>query len=100
MAGIPALCGRKIASSLSICINGLPIRCDSFRKYKSCQVQILPFSEEAFERYEQLRMQKLNIRKMDLRIAAITLQFGGVLATGNTRDFCRVPGLRIEDWSV
>src|SRR5258708_5447366 len=38
------------------------------------RVQILGYSESAFERYEQLRSQKLNIGKMDLRIAAIALE--------------------------
>jgi tRNA(fMet)-specific endonuclease VapC len=48
------------------------------------RVQILEFPEEAIERYEGLRAQKLNIGKMDLRIAAIALQFKCVLATRNT----------------
>jgi tRNA(fMet)-specific endonuclease VapC len=64
------------------------------------QVQILAFPEVAIERYEELQTQKLNIGKMDLRIAAIVLQFGGTLVTRNTRDFCRVSGLNFEDWSV
>ncbi len=41
----------------------------------------------------------LNVRKMDLRIAAVVLEYGGVLVTRNVRDFQRVPGLPIEDWS-
>jgi len=64
------------------------------------RVQILPFPEEAIERYEELRSQKLNIGKMDLRIAAIAMQFGHTVVSRNTRDFCRVPGLSIEDWTL
>ena len=64
------------------------------------QLQIISFSEPAIIRYEQLKSQKLNIRKMDLRIAAIVLDKGGVLVTHNTRDFQRVPNLVIEDWSI
>ena len=35
----------------------------------------------------------------DLQIAAICLAHDLTLITGNVREFSRVPGLRIEDWS-
>jgi tRNA(fMet)-specific endonuclease VapC len=63
-------------------------------------LQILSFSEAAVQRYEQLKAQKLNIRKMDLRIAAITLENGGILVTRNVQDFGRVPRLTHEDWTA
>jgi tRNA(fMet)-specific endonuclease VapC len=62
--------------------------------------QILPYTVQAIARYEQLTTMKLNVAKMDLRIAAITLENGGILVTRNLRDFRRVPGLLVEDWSV
>ncbi len=37
---------------------------------------------------------------MDLRIAAITLEHGGVLVTRNVRDFQDIPGLAIENWAL
>jgi tRNA(fMet)-specific endonuclease VapC len=61
---------------------------------------ILPFPESAIAQYDQLAAMRLNVRKMDLRIAAITQEYGGVLVTRNLRDFQRVPGLTVEDWSV
>jgi tRNA(fMet)-specific endonuclease VapC len=61
---------------------------------------LLPFPVPAIIRFESLLGLKLNIGKMDLRIAAITLEIGGTVVTRNLRDFQRVPGLTIEDWSV
>jgi len=60
---------------------------------------ILSFTEPAISRYDGLRALKLNIRKMDLRIAAIALEHGAVLVTRNRGDFERIPGLTIEDWT-
>jgi tRNA(fMet)-specific endonuclease VapC len=63
------------------------------------QVKIYSFSEAAIDRYEDLRKQKLNIGKMDLRIAAIVLEASATLVTRNTSDFSRVPGLPLENWA-
>ena len=64
------------------------------------RLQVLSFSLPAITRYEELQAQKLNVGKMDLRIAAIALEYGAILITRNRRDFERVPGLAIEDWTV
>lgn len=61
---------------------------------------ILPFPVPAILRYENLSALKLNIGKMDLRIAAITLDNNGVLVTRNLRDFQRIPNLIVENWAV
>lgn len=63
------------------------------------RLRIVTFSERAIGIYDTLRSLKLNIGPMDLRIAAIALEQNACLVTRNTRDFERVPGLRLEDWT-
>jgi tRNA(fMet)-specific endonuclease VapC len=60
----------------------------------------LSFTESAIDRYHTLDAMKLNIGRMDLRIAAIVLENNGTLITRNFRDFSRVPNLAIENWAV
>lgn len=36
----------------------------------------------------------------DLLIASIVLADKGILVTHNTREFCRIPELQIEDWTI
>jgi tRNA(fMet)-specific endonuclease VapC len=37
---------------------------------------------------------------MDLLIAAHALALGRTVVTNNTREFCRVAGLKAENWAV
>ena len=60
--------------------------------------RILPFDEAAALQFEGLRNQ-IRIGTMDLKIAAITLARGATLVSRNLRDFRRVPGLLVEDWT-
>jgi tRNA(fMet)-specific endonuclease VapC len=62
-------------------------------------LEVLDFTESAIERYVQLQSRKLNIGKMDLRIASIVLENAATLVTRNRRDFNRIPNLVFEDWS-
>ena len=62
-------------------------------------INIVTFSEITIARYNQLLAMKLNVGKMDLRIAAIALEAGATVVTRNLRDFERVPGLACENWA-
>ena len=62
--------------------------------------RILNFTESAIRRFQKLKAQKLGVKHMDLRIAAISREHAGTLITRNARDFQPVPGLAIEDWSI
>ncbi len=64
------------------------------------QFTVLVYPETAMLRFDQLLGLKLNVGKMDLRIAAIALEHSAIVATRNVRDFQRVPGLVVEDWTV
>jgi tRNA(fMet)-specific endonuclease VapC len=61
-------------------------------------LKILSFTEAAIERYEQLVKMKLNIGKMDVRVAAIALEQGGIVITRNLRDFQQIPNLPVGNW--
>ncbi len=60
---------------------------------------IVTFSEAAIARYNALLAMKLNVGKMDLRIAAIALEEGATVVTRNLRDFQRVPELLCVNWA-
>ena len=61
--------------------------------------EVLDFDEPAGREFERLRSLKLRIGTADLKIAAITMANGATLLSRNLRDFTKVPGLRVEDWT-
>jgi tRNA(fMet)-specific endonuclease VapC len=63
------------------------------------RLQIFDFDEPAIRRYDDLRRLKLKVRRTDLQIATIVLEHQATVVTCNVRDFKRIPGLRLEDWS-
>jgi tRNA(fMet)-specific endonuclease VapC len=63
------------------------------------RLQVIAFEIQTIRRYQELAKLKLNVRKMDLRIAATVLEFNATLVTRNLRDFKLVPGLNLIDWS-
>jgi tRNA(fMet)-specific endonuclease VapC len=62
---------------------------------------ILPFDRAAAEQHADIRYaQRHNpIGERDLLVAAIAVVRGLTVVTHNTREFKRVPGLVVEDWS-
>ena len=58
------------------------------------------FETGAATKFDQLQSQQIQLAKMDARIAAIALFRGLILLTRNHRDFSKVSGLLIEDWTV
>ena len=64
----------------------------------------LPWTTAAADRYGEvkalLRCQGVPIGEMDTQIAAHALAEGLPLVTHNTRHFERIPGLRLEDWTL
>jgi tRNA(fMet)-specific endonuclease VapC len=64
----------------------------------------LPFDDAAAEVYGRVRAALegagTHIGPYDLQIAAITLANGLILVTHNTREFGRIPDLRLEDWET
>ncbi len=61
---------------------------------------VMPITEASLNRTDQLVKAKINVGKMDLKIAALALELNATVVTNNIRDFSRVPGLKVEDWSA
>jgi tRNA(fMet)-specific endonuclease VapC len=54
----------------------------------------------AAEQFQRLQLLRLRIGTMDMKIAAIALANDATLLTRNLADFGKVPGLRVEDWTI
>lgn len=63
-------------------------------------LDILEYDFKADEYFREFRKAGIRIGTLDLRIAAITLTHGGTLLSRNLKDFEKVPGLTIQDWSI
>ena len=64
------------------------------------RLSVLPFDAIAAQTLEQLNSQRIQLARMDARIAAIALSRSMILLTRNHRDFSKVTGLEIEDWTI
>jgi tRNA(fMet)-specific endonuclease VapC len=62
------------------------------------EYDIVPVDMRAADEFERLRKQKVRIGTQDLKIASIARVQNALLLSANLRDFCKVPGLRVENW--
>jgi len=60
---------------------------------------VLEFDAPAAAEFQRLRRQRIRSGTMDLKIASIVKMQGATLFSRNLRDFKKVPGLKVEDWS-
>jgi len=67
-------------------------------------LEVVPFDDAAAQAYGAIRatLEKVGtpIGSMDMLIAAHAVALGIPLVTNNTREFERVPGLEVVDWTV
>jgi tRNA(fMet)-specific endonuclease VapC len=61
---------------------------------------IWEYTPQAAQQCDDFVTAKVRVGTQDLRIASIAMVNAATLLTRNTRDFSRVPGLLIEDWSI
>ncbi len=76
------------------------------QQYAFLKESLLDFAQFPNVSYDQAaedefrRLRSIRIGSQDLKIASIALTNRLIVVTRNRRDFSRVPGLTIEDWSV
>jgi tRNA(fMet)-specific endonuclease VapC len=61
---------------------------------------LISFDSAVVNQFQALWVQRIRMGTMDMKIAATALTHDAILLTRNTQDFSKVPGLRIEDWSL
>ncbi|MEH2268515.1 MAG: type II toxin-antitoxin system VapC family toxin [Nostoc sp.] len=65
-----------------------------------CSMNLLEFDDAAYNSYQRLRQQKIQVGTQDLRIAAIALAKRAIVVTRNQKDFSKVPNLCLEYWTI
>lgn len=63
-------------------------------------IEVLGFDNRAATEFQRLQSLKIRIGAMDLKIAAIAFSHNATLLSRNLKDFSKVPGLKVEDWSA
>jgi tRNA(fMet)-specific endonuclease VapC len=61
---------------------------------------VLDFDQDCAAEFDRLNRVRVRVGTMDLKIAAIAIAHGALLLSRNLADFRKVPGLRVDDWSV
>lgn len=85
-------------------LRGVNRQADGYRRLERmldfyCATPLLPFDERAVEVFQRLWLARPRIGTMDLKIAAIALANDATLLSRNLRDFQKISGLRVEDWT-
>jgi tRNA(fMet)-specific endonuclease VapC len=65
-----------------------------------CDLPVVEFDGAAADEFSRLKQLRIRTGTMDLKIAAIALASDALLLSRNLSDFQKVPGLRVEDWSL
>lgn len=86
------------ARTLNEVVKGYEIMAQIVSDFKV--LPIASFDAGAATEYAELEFQRIQLAKMDARIAAIALSHKLTLLTRNHRDFGKVAGLVIEDWTA
>lgn len=98
---------QEICKGRLALVNGARTEAHLLRAYEQLLItlkdfahaRMLPFDRAALDQFNRLRKQGIRIGTMDLRIASIALVHGATVVTRNLRDFTKVPGLVVEDWT-
>lgn len=93
--GRPAVLARRLAGEARVRAYAKLLEAVHF----FATVPVVPFDQRCEARFQELRPHDPRIGTQDLRIAATALANDLTVVTRNRRDFERVPGLAIEDWS-
>jgi tRNA(fMet)-specific endonuclease VapC len=86
------------ARNLNDMVKGYEMMTRLVRDFKV--LPLISFDVGAASALSQLQTQRIQLGKMDARIAAISLYRGLILLTRNHKDFGKVSGLVLEDWTV
>lgn len=93
--GWPTWLGRRPSPRKIDAYARLKTHIQSFR-----YIVVLDFDEGAAVKYRELTQSRLRIDTMDLKIAAIVFAHDAILLSRNLSDFRKVPGLKVEDWTL
>jgi tRNA(fMet)-specific endonuclease VapC len=64
------------------------------------RINVLDFNDRAADEFQRLTRGRLRTGTLDLKIAAIALAHDATLLSRNLRDFHKIEGLKVEDWTV
>lgn len=68
------------------------------------ELSVLPLTDAALRRFGELKAQLRSMGQpladFDLMIASVALTKDQIIVTNNTRHYDRIPGLRLENWTL